>query len=157
MHVRCAKCSRQIALSDVIESSNGQLAHLDCARAKALTPEERALLFVYCFGHVVAQCPNCDVGFRMTELASDLGGSRTNLCTKCRADLTEHIRDHLYGCAMLPSEVRHRAKEVREAAQHLVKQSQQAIDKADVLIREAEAHLFERQHALRTAMARRAH
>jgi hypothetical protein len=43
---------------------------------------------------------------------------------------------------MLPSEVRRRAKAVREAAQQLVKQSQQARDRSDVLIREAEALLF---------------
>jgi hypothetical protein len=38
----------------------------------------------------------------------------------------------------------------------LIKQSQQAMDQSDVLIREAEAHLQERQQALRAAMARRA-
>jgi hypothetical protein len=57
---------------------------------------------------------------------------------------------------MLPSEIRERTKEVRDAAQILIKQSHQAIDKSDVLIREAEGHLFERQQALRAVMARRA-
>jgi hypothetical protein len=57
---------------------------------------------------------------------------------------------------MLPSEVRRRAQAVRGAAQHLVKQGQQARDRADVLVREAEALLFEGQQALRAAMARRA-
>jgi hypothetical protein len=37
-----------------------------------------------------------------------------------------------------------------------VKRSQQLVDRADVLIREAEAHLLERQQALRAAMAKRA-
>ena len=41
--------------------------------------------------------------------------------------------------SMLPSEVRLRAQVMREAAQRLVKQSQELKDNADVLIREAEA------------------
>ena len=42
-----------------------------------------------------------------------------------------------------------------QATQLLVKASQQLRDKADILIREAEALLFERQRALREAIARR--
>jgi hypothetical protein len=38
----------------------------------------------------------------------------------------------------------------------LIKKSQELSDKADVLIREAEARLFDCQRALRAAMARRA-
>jgi DNA-binding NarL/FixJ family response regulator len=73
-----------------------------------------------------------------------------------RRDLTETARGHLYGCALLPSEVRLKAQQVREAAQRLVKQSQQARDRSDLLLREAEAALFERQEALRTAMRKSA-
>jgi len=122
-----------------------------------LTPEERALVFVYCSNHVVTYCVLCDRKYRFTELGADVfGGCRTNVCPRCRTDLTEQVRDHLFRCAMLPSEVRLRAKTVREAAQQLVKEAQQAVDRADVLIREAEALLFERQRALREAMSRRA-
>jgi len=156
MQVRCLNCSRPIALTDVIESSNGRLAHLDCARSRGLTPEERALLFVFCSDHVVAHCLSCDLYFRMIELAPDVLGGRTNLCPKCRIDLTKTVRAHLFRCAVPPSEIRQRAREVRDAAQSLIKQSQQAIDQSKVLIEEAEAHLFERQQALRAAMARRA-
>src|SRR5262245_40425850 len=146
MQVNCAKCSQPIALTDIIEANNGHLSHIDCKRPKVLTPEERALVFVYCAGHVVARCPACDISYRYTELAADiLGGGRTNMCPRCRQDLTEAIRAHLFRCAMLPSEVRLRAQAVREAAQHLVKESQQARDRADVLIREAEATLLESQ------------
>jgi hypothetical protein len=113
-------------------------------------------VFVYCSGHVVARCPVCDVSFRYNELATDiLGGGRTNMCPRCRQDLTEAVRAHLFRCAMLPSEVRRRAQDVREAAQHLVKESQRLRDRSDVLIREAEATLFKRQRALREAMSRR--
>jgi len=54
---------------------------------------------------------------------------------------------------MLPSEVRVRARALRDAAKHLVKQSQR--DNADVLVREAETVLSEAQQALRAAMSRR--
>ena len=157
MQVNCSKCSQPIALTDIIESNNGDLSHVDCKRPKVLTPEERALLFVYCSGHVVARCPACDIGLRYTELAADMvGANRTNLCPRCRQDLTEAVRAHLFRCAMLPSEVRRRAQEVREAAQRLVKETQQARDRSDVVMREAEAALFKSQRALRDAMSRRA-
>jgi len=157
MQVDCWKCSKPIALTDAIESSAGHLSHVDCKRPQVLTPEERALVFVYCSNHVVTYCVLCDRKYRFTELGADVfGGCRTNVCPRCRTDLTEQVRDHLFRCAMLPSEVRLRAKTVREAAQQLVKEAQQAVDRADVLIREAEALLFGRQRALREAMSRRA-
>jgi hypothetical protein len=156
MQVNCTKCSQPIALTHIIESNHGHLSHVDCKRPQALTPEERALVFLYCSGHVVARCPACDVSFRYTELAADiLGGSRTNMCPRCRQDLTETVRAHLFRCATLPSEIRLRAQAVREAAQRLVKESQQLRDASDVLIREAEAMLFKMQRALREAMSRR--
>ena len=152
MQVQCSKCSEPITLSDAVQSSKGRLSHIDCSRPGMLTTEESALLFAYCFGHPVAYC--CDLHFRLAELAADAGG-RTNLCPRCRQDLTESVRAHLYGCAMLPSAVRLRAQELRQAAQHLVKESQQLRDTSDVLIREAEAMLFEKQRALRKVMSRR--
>ena len=104
----------------------------------------------------VAYCLPCNEKYRFTELAADmLGSSRTNVCPRCRRDLTEEVRAHLFRCMMLPTEVRLRAQAVREAAQRLVKQAHQACDRADVLISEAEALLFERQRALRDAMSRR--
>jgi hypothetical protein len=68
------------------------------------------------------------------ELAADPLDSRTNMCPRCRKDLTENVRTHLYGCAMLPSEVRLRVQAVRDAAQRLVKQSQELVDNAGILI-----------------------
>ena len=157
MLVNCSKCSQPIALTDIIESHDGHLSHVDCQRPHILTPEERALVFLYCSGHVVARCPACDIAYRYTQLAADMvGGSRSNMCPRCRRDLTEAVRAHLYRCAMLPSEVRLRAQAVREAAQRLVKESQQARDRSDVLAREAEAMLFEKQRALRETMSKRA-
>ena|SRR5262245_13061254 len=156
MQVNCSKCSRPIAAADVIESSAGRLAHLDCARARGLTPEERALLFVFCSDHVVATCLSCKLELRMTDMGADPLGGRTHLCPRCRIDLTESVRGHLFSCVRLPAEIRQKTQEVRDAAQLLIKQAREAIDRSDVLIREAEARLFERQQALRAAMARRA-
>jgi hypothetical protein len=80
MQVQCTKCSQPIALTDIIESHNGHLSHVDCKRPHVLTPEERALVFVYCSGHVVARCPACDISFRYNELAADiLAGGRTHV------------------------------------------------------------------------------
>jgi hypothetical protein len=156
VQVQCPKCSQPIALTDIIESKNGHLSHVDCKRPQVLTPEERALVFLYCSGHVVARCPVCDVSFRYTELAADiLDGSRTNMCPRCRLDLTEAVRAHLFRCAMLPSEIQRRTQAVREAAQRLVKESQEASDRSDVLIRTAEATLIGSQRALRDAMSKR--
>jgi len=156
MQVQCAKCSRPISLADVIELTTGRLSHLDCARARGLTAEERAMLFVYCSDHDVASCVPCAGHFRMAELGADLLGSRTNVCPRCRSDLTESVREHLFSCVVLPSEMRHRAQEVRDAAKILIKRSQELVDRADVLIREAEVHLLERQQALRAVMKRMA-
>ena len=139
MPVNCPKCSRPILVTDVIESFDRRLSHLDCARPHGLRPEERALIFVYCSGHPVAHCAACNVGFGFTELASDILGGRTNLCPRCRTDLTESVRGHLFTCMTLPSEIRQRTQDVRDAAQRLIKQSQQAMDRSDVLIRDKEA------------------
>jgi len=156
VQIKCSKCGQLIAVTDIIESNNGHLSHIDCKRPQVLTPEERALVFVYCSGHVVARCPACDISFRYTELAADiLGGSRTNMCPRCRRELTEAVRAHLFRCAMLPSEIRLRVQAVREAAQRLVKEIQQLSDRSDVLIREAESALLEKQRALREAMSKR--
>ena len=156
MQVRCSKCPRPIALADVIESSGGGLSYLDRARSQGLTPEERAMLLMYCSDHLAAQCQSCNVGFRMMELAADPLRDQTNLCPRCRKDLTQNLRAHLFSCVALPSEIQHRTQEVRDAALILVKPSQQALDKSELRIREAQAHLFERQQALRAAMVRRA-
>ena len=89
----------------------------------------------------------------LTRCPSLLGGG-TNLCPRCRTDLTEHVRGHLSSCGTLPSEIKQRAREVREAAQMLIKRSQELSDESDVLILEDEARLFESQRAPRRAMSR---
>src|SRR4030095_4898492 len=99
----------------------------------------------------------CDVSFHYTELAADiLGGGVTNLCPRCRLDLTEAVRAHLFRCSTLPSAIRLRAQELRGAGQRLVKERQERRDTSDVLLREAEAALFRAQRALREAMPKRA-
>ena len=149
---KCPRCHQSIMVDDTVSFDSDAIAHLDCRRPRDLSHEERALLFRYCFDHVVAECANCAKKFRQQELASDLMGNRTHLCPGCRADLTNAVRSHLYACAMLPSEVQRRAREVREAARKLIKQSQELSNCADVLMREAEAAIA----ALRETMTRMA-
>ena len=106
---------------------------------------QRTLLFMYCQDHQVGECIRCTGRFHLREVASFYLGVRSYKCPWCHMDLTDSIRAHLYGCAMLPAEVRYRARAAREAARNLVKQSQQLRDAADLAGREAEVTL----HALR--------
>src|SRR5262245_48873784 len=130
----CPQCSRMISPDDTFVFGHGLLGHLDCRRPRVLSAEERSLLFLYCWDHKVAECSSCLGQFRLREVASlDRFGVRLHVCPRCHADLTDRIRAHLYGCAMLPAEVRRRAEAVREAARTLVKQSHQLGDRADVL------------------------
>src|SRR5438093_392386 len=105
---------------------------------RPLTPDERALLFYYCLNHTVTRCLICARSYFLSELVADLLSGRTHLCPQCRRDLTENVRTHVYACGIMPDEVRQKAQALREMAQHLVKESRQLRDKADVLIREAE-------------------
>ena len=110
-------------------------------------PEERALLFRYCWNHAAAECSGYAKEYRITELATDLFGGQELLCPRCRANLIASVRAHFYNCSMLPAAVRQRAREAREVAQRLVKQVRELADRADVLMRELEGAL----HALREA------
>ena len=149
---KCQRCLQVIRQDDTVSVSDGRVLHLDCQRPHDLSREERVLLFRYCLDHAVAKCPACDRSFRQRQRGSDLLERRTHLCTRCGTDLTESLRGHLYACAMLPEEVRRRAQDVRDVARRLVKESQQSRDRADVLMREAEAAVA----ALRETMQRTA-
>ncbi len=122
------------------------------APARPLSPAERALLFYYCLNHAVARCLGCARSYYLSELVADLLSGRTHLCPQCRRDLTENVRSHVYGCSIMPDEVRQRARALRELAQQLVKETHQLRDKADVLIREAEAAVEESRSALWKAL-----
>jgi hypothetical protein len=94
-------------------------------------------------------CLRCGEQFHLREIASlDSVGIRSHACPRCHADLTESIGAHLYGCALLPAEVRSRAQVVRDTARILMKRSLELRDAADVAKREAEAALY----ALRSTM-----
>jgi len=140
MDVRCRLCHQLISPDDTVEYDYGVL-HVDCGSPRTLSPEEHVLLYIYCWGHAIAECTACSQNFRQEQLGSDPFDSRTYRCPCCGADLTDHIRTHLIACAMLPQHLRQRVKEAREIMQRLLKQSQQLSDRADVLIREAEAAL----------------
>ena len=135
----CPRCSRVFSPEDTIERDRDRVVHVDCLLPRRLSREERVILFEYCWDHGVVECVPCSRIFRQEELLASLFGGGMDRCPKCRKDLTDGIRAHLYSCAMLPPTLRRRAKETREAARRLVKQSNQFCDQADVLRREAEA------------------
>jgi len=150
----CPECSRTISPDDTVVFGLGRLSHLDCGRPRVLSAEERALLFVHCRDHQVGACVTCSASFGLRDLASDLVSGHTHLCPRCRRDLTASIRAHLYGCTILPAEVRQRAFAARAAAQRLVKRSREPGDTADVLTREAEAALASLREAMRQSLPR---
>ena len=76
-------------------------------------------------------------------------GHDTRLCPRCRTDLTDSVRAHLYACTMLAAGVRRRAREVRGVALGLVKRTNELRDRADLLVREAEVAIA----ALRASMS----
>jgi hypothetical protein len=131
----------------------GRLAHLDCVRPRILNAEERILLFTYCRDHRVL-CVTCDASFHLWQLVLDFG-RRTHFCPRCRRDLTDSVREHLYQCALLPENVRRAAKAVRDTARILVKGAQQQRAIADMLIREAEAAVAALRETLRQPPTRR--
>ena len=147
----CAQCSQAISLRDTIVSAGGRLSHWSCRHPRALSADERALLFSYCLNHPLARCQACARRFHLRQLAADLDGGLR--CSQCRRDLTDSVRAHLYACAMLPAEIRRRAVAARGAALSLVKRSQQLHDNADVVMREAEAVLDECRKALRRSLS----
>ena len=148
----CRRCRRPISANDRIAFDGDHICHVDCQRPHDLSHEERALLFKYCFGHAVAECPTCAQSFRQQELGSDLLGNRTHLCAHCRVDLTDGVRAHLYACAILPETVRRKAREAREAAQRLIKERDRLTSEAFVLIAEAEAAIAALRETMRRAM-----
>ena len=152
----CPQCSRTISLDHTIVFSRQLLGHLDCLRPRVLTAEERTLLFIYCREHQVAECVCCAGRFHLREVASlNSFGVRTDRCPGCHTDLTDSIRAHLYGCAMLPVAVRRRAQAAREAARSLVKQSaQQHVRSNAQLVAEAEAALYALRDTIRQAPTR---
>ena len=147
---KCSRCQQLLSPDDTVTLDGNRVLHADCQRPRVLSQEERALLVTYCSKHVVVECPRCAQDFRQNELASDLVGGRSYLCPRCRVDLTERLRSHLYSCTTLPAEVRWKAREARAAARQLVKESDQLQDRADVLMRDVEAAFA----ALREAMQR---
>lgn len=148
---KCPQCLQVITPEDTLAVGGNQISHLDCRRPRELNYEERALLFKFCWDHDVAQCATCARSYRQHKLAADLFGWRIHLCPRCRTDLTTSMRGHLYACVLVPTEVRQRARDARDASRMLIKESEQLAARTDVLMREVEAAMA----ALRDALGRR--
>jgi len=104
-----------LSTDDTIAFDVDHIIHLDCRRPHELNNEERALLFTFCWDHPVAQCGACYQSFRQHQLAADLFGHHSHLCPRCRTDLTANLREHLFACALVPTEVRWKAEDARNA------------------------------------------
>lgn len=134
----CPLCARVIGPEETFVLRSDRLARLDCKRPMTSSPEERALLFRYCWTRTVAECGRCSKAYRVPELASDVFSGRGNLCPSCKTDLTVNVREHFYNCTMLPTAVRQRAREAREMTRRLRKLSRELRDQKDALMRELE-------------------
>jgi hypothetical protein len=87
----------------------------------------------FCFDHVVAECCRCRQSLRQHELAADLLAAdllehRTHLCRRCRSRPDRELREHFFTCPHVPTEVRWRAEDARDAASRLIKQRQELSD-----------------------------
>src|SRR5207245_2186637 len=65
---KCARCLQLVSREDTVVFDGGQLMHLDCRRPRDLSPEERALLFKYCFDHAVREDERAVAALRNTIL-----------------------------------------------------------------------------------------
>jgi hypothetical protein len=151
--LKCPRCLKLIAPDHTVWLGGDAVVHLDCRRPRSLSTEERAILFRYCWDHAVARCTACALTLRQQELGTDLLSHRTHLCPRCRVDLTESLRSHLYSCAVLPQELRQRTHAARDATAKLIKHSHQLSDRADALTREAEVLLAVNRALMRVARA----
>ena len=149
-NLKCSLCERAVLPGDTVRPDGPGVAHADCRRPRGLSPEEHIFLYVYCWDHAVGECAACGRRFRQQELGSDPLGSRAFACPDCRTDLTEIIRAHLVVCAELPEQLRRRVRVAREAAQRLLKQTQQLSDRTELLRRETDAA----RHALNVTRER---
>jgi len=66
-----------------------------------LSSNERAIMIRCCHAHAVAFCHVCDQSYRIQRLGADWFRGKTELCPRCRADLSDSIREHLRSCALV--------------------------------------------------------
>ena len=146
----CGRCKQWLSTDDTITFDVDHIIHLDCQRPHQLNNEERALLFTFCWDHPVAQCAACCQSFRQHQLAADLFGHHSHLCPRCRTDLTANLREHLFACAVVPTEVRWKAEDARNATRRLIRLQRQLSQQVAVLMRDVDSAIG----ALRDAIDR---
>jgi transposase-like protein len=142
-----------VSPDDSIEIQGGDIIHDDCQQPRGLSRDERVLLYRYCWYHAVAKCVACGQSFRQEELGADVFRRLSYLCPRCRSDLTESLRGHLYSCPLVLPILRQRVQDARDAARRLIKQRIE--DAADVPVSEAEAAIAALRATIRETGARR--
>ena len=89
----------------------------------------------------------CEVCGTLARLDSAISSER------CREDLTDSLRGHLYACATLPEEIRLRVHEARDAAWRLVSDGRPG----DEAMREAEAAMAALRETIQRTVWRKEH
>ena len=171
MKIVCAWCQRESEsgyLGDREPSADSATTHEICSRHKRQVLEdlptqsffdatmlhlERVLLFRYCWGHQL-QCPACGESCRVFEVNSGrFERNKRTSCVRCRADLMESVRGHLYACPSSPEGLRDAAQEARANMRNLLKQVRELRHHGGVLPHQAEAAEIELRDALKQSVS----
>jgi hypothetical protein len=108
-----------------------------------LSSSERAMMIRCCYAHDVAFCHGCARSYRVQRLGADWLEGKTEICPRCRGDLSDSIRDHLRSCepvATLRSSVLVAdSRALWEASVILRKEAQQTRDDFRARVAEVEA------------------
>jgi len=115
-----------------------------------LSSNERAIMIRCCHGHDVAFCHDCARSYGVHRLCADWYRGKTDECPRCRADLSDSIREHLRSCELVILRSRELVADSRalwDASVILLKEAHQTVDATGDRIAEAEAELEKRRTA----------
>lgn len=114
-----------------------------------LSSTDRAIMIRSCHDHDVAFCDDCARSYRVHRLRVDWYQGKTELCPRCRADLSESIREHLRSCELAATlrsqQLSAESRTLRDTSVALIKDARQMVDNAEVRTAEADAELQKRR------------
>ena len=73
---KCSRCQQWIFSNETIAVEHGQVFHADCRRPQALTYEEHALLYRYCWEHRLPSAQTVRGDFARRSLHQTFSGTR---------------------------------------------------------------------------------
>ena len=108
-----------------------------------MSSSERAMMIRCCYAHDVAFCHDCAQSYRIQRLGADRLEGKTEICPRCRADLSDSIRDHLRSCepvaTLRSSKLVAESRALQEVSRLLRKEAQQTIHDAGTRVAEVDA------------------